>query len=327
MIRYVYTRMVYAIILIIAVVIINFLLIHVVPGDPVDALLGEFPAPPEYVEKLRHDFGLDRPLHVQLWRYLEKLAVGDLGFSFANRQPVISLLARHAGNTLLLMIPGLVAAAVFGLLLGAAAARKPGSIQDTIFTAISLGGYSLPIFWLAQMLIVVFAVFLGWLPAQGMASVFLLDDSLATRFGDYLLHLVLPGVTITVSYMAIVARVSRTSLVETSNQDFRLLALTKGLSPRRVFWRHVLPNALIPVVTVIGYNFGLALTGAILTETVFGWPGLGYLFITSIQTRDYPVMNGIFLLAAFAVVLANFLTDITYALIDPRVSASYKETG
>jgi peptide/nickel transport system permease protein len=320
--RYVLSRAAAAVFIIAVVMVVNFLLTHVVPGNPVDALVGEFPAPPEYVEKVKRDFGLDRPLLVQLWLYAAALAQGNLGFSFANREAVLPLILRHAGNTLLLMIPALSAAAIGGILLGSAAARRAGGLYDAALTAVTLAGYATPVFWLAQVLIVIFAVTLHWLPAQGMLSIDQGSGTLASVVKDYLRHLVLPGFAIAISYMAVVARVCRASLLEAMRQDFVLLALSKGLWPARVFWRHVLPNALIPVITVIGYNFGFALTGAILTETVFGWPGLGYLFITSIAKRDYPVLEGIFLFASVAVVLANLLTDLAYAAVDPRVRRS-----
>ena len=323
--RYVLSRAASAAFIVAVVMVVNFVLTHVVPGNPIDALVGEFPAPPDYVEKVREDFGLDRPLWVQLWRYGVALAQGNLGFSFANRQSVLPLILRHAGSTLLLMIPALSAAAVGGIFLGAAAARRIGGVSDAALTAVTLAGYSVPVFWLAQVLIVIFAVTLHWLPAQGMLSIDQGGGGVAAVIRDYLRHLVLPGFAVAISYMAVVARVCRASLLEAMRQDFVLLALSKGLEPNRVFWRHVLPNALIPVITVIGYNFGYALTGAILTETVFGWPGLGYLFITSIAKRDYPVLEGIFLFASVTVVLANLLTDLAYAVVDPRVWRSFAE--
>jgi len=325
--RYVLSRLAAAVFIIVAVVVVNFLLTHVVPGNPVDALVGEFPAPPDYVEKIKRDFGLDQPLATQLSLYVVALAQGNLGFSFANRQPVLPLILRHAGNTLLLMIPALSAAALGGILLGSMAARRAGSLSDAALTAVSLAGYAMPVFWLAQVLIVIFAVVLHWLPAQGMLSIEQGQGGFWALAKDYARHLVLPGFAIAISYMAVVARVCRASLLEAMRQDFVLLALSKGLRPDRVFWRHVLPNALIPVITVIGYNFGFALTGAILTETVFGWPGLGYLFITSVAKRDYPVLEGIFLLASFAVVLANLLTDLAYAMVDPRARRSFFEVA
>jgi ABC-type dipeptide/oligopeptide/nickel transport system permease component len=325
--RYLLARAVSAVIIVAVILVVNFVLTRILPGNPVDALVGEFPAPPEYVDKIRRDFGLDQSLGVQLWRYLAHLAQGDLGYSFANRQPVAGLVLRHAGQTLLLMIPALTVASVIAVLLGAAAARRAGTAYDAALTAVSLAGYSVPVFWLAQVLIVVFAVKLQWLPAQGMLSADRGGAGWLTLGRDYLTHLVLPGCAIAVSYMAVVARVTRASLGDALRQDFVLLALAKGLRPPRVFWRHVLPNALIPVITVIGYNFGYALTGAILTETVFGWPGLGYVFITSITKRDYPVLQGIFLLASISVVLANTLTDLAYAAVDPRIAQRYRHAS
>ena len=233
------------------------------------------------------------------------------------------LILRHAGQTLLLMVPALTVASVAAVLLGAATARRAGTVADAALTAVSLAGYSVPVFWLAQVLIVVFAVRLEWLPAQGMLSADRAGAGGLALVADYLWHLILPGSAIAVAYLAVVARVTRASLLQVLRQDFLLLALAKGLPPERVFWRHALPNALIPVITVIGYNFGYALTGAILTETVFGWPGLGYVFITSITKRDYPVLQGIFLLASISVVVANVLTDLAYAAADPRIGRRY----
>jgi len=320
--RYLLSRSISAVVLLVAVTIINFVLTHVLPGNPVDALVGEFPAPPAYIAIVRHNFGLDRPLDVQLLLYFENLLHGNLGFSFANQQPVLPLVLQRSVFTLLLMLPALTVASAVGVALGGAAARRAGSLWDPLITTISVGGYSIPIFWLAQVLIVIFAVQLSVLPAQGMLSVTAEKAGLGL-VGDYLRHLILPGFAIAASYMALAARVARASFARASHEDFALLALAKGLSRAGVFWRHVVPNGLIPVVTVIGYNFSYALTGAILTETVFGWPGVGYLFITSTDKRDYPVLDAIFLLATVTVILTNLLTDLTYAVIDPRVRRSY----
>src|SRR3954452_5624079 len=301
--------------MVLGIVVVNFLITHILPGDPIDVLVGDFPAPAEYVAQVRHEFGLDQPLATQLWLYLVNLAQGNLGFSFLNRQPVLSLILQRAGATLLLMVPALVLASVIGIAIAVKAARHAGRALDSVLTGVSLVGYSIPVFWLAQVLIVVFAVNLGWLPAQGMLSL----RSSGTGFGvvvDFLKHWVLPGFCITLYYLAVVARVARSSMLEMLDQDFVLTARAKGVSERAVLWRHVLPNSLIPVITVIGYNFAYSLTGAILTETVFAWPGLGSLFIGSIGNRDYPVLAGIFLLAATAVVISNLITDMLYAAAD-----------
>ena len=307
--------------MVVGIVVVGFLITHILPGDPVDVLVGDFPAPPEYIAQVRHEFGLNAPLATQLWRYVANLAQGNLGFSFVNRQPVLALILHRAGATLLLMVPALMLASILGVMIAVRAARRAGGAMDGFLTGVSLVGYSIPVFWLAQLLIVVFAVRLGWLPAQGMLSIRTPSTGLGI-VGDYAKHWVLPGFCITVYYLAVVARVARSSMLEMLHQDFVLTARAKGLSERAVLWKHVLRNSLIPVITVIGYNFGYSLTGAILTETVFAWPGLGSLFITSIGNRDYPVLAGIFLLAAVAVVLANLITDLLYAAADPRVRVS-----
>ncbi len=319
---YLLARLGWAVPIVIAILIINFLIIHLVPGDPIQALVGDFPTPPGYAEQIRKEYGLDQPLLTQLWLYLVNLAGGNLGFSFANRQPVLPLILDRARFTLLLMLPALTCAAVLGVVLALAAAPRAGSLYDSSVTAISLIGFSVPIFWLGQILIIAFAIKLRWLPAQGMIS---LRETLTgwAAVADVLWHLVLPGFSVTIYYIAVVARVARASVLDALSQDFVLTAKAKGLSGRYVLWRHVLPNALIPVATVIGYNFGYSLTGAILVETVFAWPGIGNLFIASIGNRDYPVLQGIFLLTAVAVVLANVVTDMLYAVLDPRVRGSY----
>jgi peptide/nickel transport system permease protein len=320
--RFLLARLAWTVPILFVILVVNFLIIHLAPGDPVQALVGDFPAPPGYLEQIRHDFGLDQPLWVQLVRYGQNLLQGHLGYSFANRQPVLDLILARAGTTLVLMIPGLIAASVLGVVLALAAAPRAGSALDSGITALSLFGYSVPIFWLGQLLVILFAVDLGWLPAQGMTSL----RGSATGWGyvrDVAWHLVLPAFSITIFFVAVVARVARASIVGVLSEDFVTTAMAKGLSRRRILWRHVLPNAMIPVVTVIGYSFGYSLTGAILVETVFAWPGLGSLFVASIGNRDYPVLQGILLLSAVMVVLANLATDLVYALLDPRVRRSY----
>jgi len=315
---FIFSRIIWGFAIVLAILVLNFLIIHTVPGDPLQALLGDFPVPPGYAEKIRADFGLDQPLSTQLWLYLSNLAHGNLGFSFANRAPVLTLVLARLGPTLLLMLPALAFAAVFGVMLGVAAAPRSGSFQDSAITAISLFGYSVPVFWLGQLLIIVFAINLGWLPAQGMLN---MRDELhgLDLVWSVLHHLILPCFSVMIFYVAIVARVARASIIEALHQDYVMTAKAKGLSRRYILWHHVLPNAMIPVATVIGYNFGLSLTGAILVETVFAWPGIGSLFITSISNRDYPVLQGVFLLAAVSVVVVNICTDLLYALLDPRV--------
>src|SRR5215471_8240350 len=311
--HYLLMRLAWAIPTIVAIAILNFLIVHLAPGDPTQALVGDFPTPPGYVEQIRHDYGLDQPLPVQLWRYVGNLAHGNLGFSFANHRDVLTLILERTRFTLLLVLPALALAALLGIVVALAASPRAGTVTDYGITALSLFGYSVPIFWLGKIFIVVFAIDLRLLPAQGMTS--LRAPSIgAGAVLDVLWHLVLPLFSVTIYYVAIVARVARASVLEALHQDFVLTARAKGLTSRRVLWRNVLPNALIPVITVIGYSFGSSLTGAILVETVFAWPGLGSLFITAITNRDYPVLEGILLFAGVMVVLANLLTDLLYAV-------------
>ena len=316
--RYIAVRIAWAVFTVAGILFINFLVMRLVPGDPVLALVGEFPVPPDYIENMRRQLGLDQPIAVQLWLYLVGLAKGDLGFSFVNRLPVVDTIFSRASYTLLLMLPALVLASFIGVALSIVAAPRAGGAIDSAVSAISTFGYSVPIFWLGQVLVVIFVLNLGWLPAQGMTSL------RAPRTGvgsilDIVWHMVLPVFCITIYYLAVIARVARASVMQALHQDFVLTARGKGLSRRYVLWRHVLPNAFLPVITVIGYSFGHSLTGAILVETVFSWPGLGQLFINSIASRDYPTLQGIFLMTSTLVVCVNLLTDVLYAFIDPRV--------
>lgn len=317
--RFLFSRLLAAIPVVLSIMVLSFLLLRLVPGDPVTALVGDYPAPPEYIAQMRHDFGLDQPLIVQFWLYISHMLQGDLGFSFVNRQPVADLLLDRAVRTLGLMIPALICSSLLGIFLALFGSRHPGKRVDTLISGLSLIGYSTPIFWFGQLLIIVFAVNLHWLPAQGMASLRGVGPGFFPAFLDLFLHWIMPGFAITLFYAGVVARVARASLHEVLNQDFIVTALAKGLTEREVLRKHALPNAMIPVASVIGYNFGHALTGTIMVEAVFAWPGLGGLFLSSITSRDYPVLQGIFLLAAMTVVIANLVTDCVYGLIDPRI--------
>ena len=321
MARFIVSRLLWAAATVVAVVILSFLVVHVVPGDPIQALIGDYPAPEEYVAQTRALFGLDQPLSTQLWLYVVNLVQGNLGFSFAGRQPVLDLVMQHAPLTLLLTIPALIFSAVIGVVLALASAPRIGGKLDNTITVSTLLGSSVPIFWLGQMLVIVFAIRLGWLPAQGMASL-RSPPSGIRAITEVVWHLVLPVTCLTLLYTTIVVRVARASVIDALSHDFVLTAKAKGLSRREILWKHVLPNAASPIVTVIGFNFGHCLTGAILVEAVFAWPGLGNAFIASIQNRDYAVSQGTFLFVALAVILANFVTDILTALIDPRIRQS-----
>lgn len=316
--RYALGRLINALPLVLGVIVVNFVLISLAPGDPVTSLIGEFPAPPEYVERVRRDYGLDRSLPERLFLYLRNVASGDLGFSFANRQPVLNLIAERLSRTLLLMLFTVVLATTVGVALGVWAARRPHSIVDRSATGFALTGFAVPEFWLGQVLILVFAVWLGWLPAGGFRSV-RIDYTGWAAVVDYARHMILPMMALSFRYMAITTRLTRASLLEVLNTQYILAARARGLSDRTVLWRHALRAAALPVVTVIGYNFSFIVAGSALVETVFGWPGVGRLMYDSIYTRDYPVLLGILLMVSIAVILVNLLTDVAYAVLDPRV--------
>ncbi len=316
--RYAAGRLLQAVPLLLGVIAVNFLLISLAPGDPVNTLLGEYPAPPEYVAQLRQEFGLDQPAPVRLGLYVWNVVRGNLGFSFAYRLPVASLVVERLGNTFLLMATALTLAAVLGVALGVAAARRPGSGLDAASTGVSLAGFSIPDFWLAQLLVLLFAVALGWLPAQGIRSVREEYTGMAAAL-DLARHLILPAVALSFRYMALIARLTRASMIEAMSQDFILAARARGLPEHLVLWQHGLRNAALPVVTVIGYNFAFVLAGSALVETVFGWPGVGRLLYDAILQRDTPVLLGILLMVSATVVVVNLLVDLLYALLDPRV--------
>jgi len=311
-------RLLIAVPLLISVVVVNFTLIELAPGDPITVLVGDYPAPDEYVAQVRKDYGLDQNLPQRLVAYLGQVARGNLGYSFVNRQPVLELILERLGATLALTLTSLAFATLVGVALGALAARRHGGAFDASLQTASLAGYSIPEFWIGQILIIVFAVWLGWLPSQGAHSLRAPRDGFGAAL-DTASHLVLPALALSFRYLALISRMTRASLIEVLNADFILAARSRGASERRVLFGHALRNAAPPVVTVIGYNLGLVLAGATLIESVFGWPGIGRLLFTSISARDYPVMTGILLLLSAAVVIANLLTDIVQAVIDPRV--------
>lgn len=315
---YILRRCAQAVPLLLGVVIVNFLLVQLAPGDPVTLLVGDFPAPEEYVRQVRADFGLDRPLPERLVQYLVQLGHGNLGYSFANRLSVVDLIASRIGATLELMLTALALALIVGVLLGIIAARGRGRVADWIAQLTALVGYSVPDFWLGQILIILFAVVLGVLPAQGIRS----PRSVATGFDAFLEtlpYLVLPTLALSLRFIALFSRITRSAMLDVLNADFVLGARAKGVSEWRVLFTHVLRNAALPIVTVVGYNLGLLIAGSALIETVFSWPGIGRLLFDSITKRDYPVMTGILLLVSFTVVVANLLTDLAYAALDPRV--------
>ena len=313
-------RLLHAIPLLLAVVVLNFLLIAFTPGDPITLLVGDFPAPPEYIAQMRRDFGLDQPVWMQLLHYLGKVARGDFGYSFANQQPVSTLIVDRLGATLELTLTALAFASVVGVVLGIAAARARGGVADTAIQGVSSAGYSIPDFWLGQLLILAFAIGLGWLPSQGNNPV----RGVAPGFDgvvEHLHYLILPAFALSLRYLALITRITRAAMLEVMDADFILAARARGASEWTVVG-HALRNAAAPVLTVIGYNVGFVLAGSALIEAVFAWPGIGRLLYESISKRDYPVMLAILLMVSATVVVANLVTDIVHRMIDPRIERS-----
>ncbi|MEO8417851.1 MAG: nickel ABC transporter permease [Methylophilaceae bacterium] len=285
------------------VLLLTFLLVHLVPGDPVEVMLGESAIAADRAQ-LRADLGLDQPLAVQFGDYLNKLAHGDFGRSIHSSQPISALLAERVPATAKLALTALLIALCIGLPLGIIAALKAGRWPDGFATMLSLTLSAMPHFWLGPLLMLVFALWLGWLPVSGMES--------ATA-------IVLPALTLGFGLAAILTRMTRASLLEVLHEDFVRTARAKGLPERTVILRHALRAALLPIVTVVGLQLGSLLAGAVITETVFSWNGVGLLLVESIEKRDYPVTQACVLVIALVYVLVNLLTDLAYTRLDPRI--------
>ncbi len=318
LLRYILRRLLQAIPLILGIVVVNFCLIHLAPGDPIVTLVGEYQASPEYLEGIRKEYGLDRPLPAQLFFYVLSVLRGNFGYSFSFKQPVLGVILERVPVTALLMGVAIIYSTLLGVVFGVISSKRQYSKTDHFFTLLSLVGYSLPVFWLGQILLITLSLKSSLFPAQGMQS---LREPLTgiAYWVDLLHHLVLPAFALGLSYLAINTRFVRASMIEVMSQDYVRTAWAKGLSERMVTYKHALRNALLPLVTMTGLNFGFLLAGGVLTEIVFAWPGLGRLTYDSIYTRDYPVLMGMFILISLGVILANLLTDIVYSVLDPRI--------
>ena len=319
MLRSTTARIAQAIGLILAVVCLNFLLIHITPGDPATVIVGESGAgDPELLEQIRAQYGLDRPVIVQLLSYVGQVATGDLGDSYFFNQSVTSLILQRLWPTVLLVGTALAFAVAAGTMVGVATARRPESPLSHGATVLALVGFSMPVFWTGIMLVILFASAWKLLPVQGWHDVSY-PDGLFWNMLDVGEHLVLPALTLGLIYLAQYSRLSRASMLEVLESDYVRTARAKGLGERRVVYKHALRNAIIPVVTVIGLQFGALLSGALLVETVFNWPGLGRLAFDSILRRDTSVLLGVLLVSSVMVIVANLLTDLLYTIIDPRI--------
>ncbi|MDR7554088.1 MAG: ABC transporter permease [Armatimonadota bacterium] len=301
--RYIATRLLLAVPVVFGVAFVVFAMVRVIPGDPAQVIAGEA-ATREFVEAVRRELGLDRPLLVQFAAFTANLLRGDLGRSVRSRAPVTHELWARIPNTVTLALAGLAVAVSVGIAAGVVSAMRPYSVIDTLVMLAALLGLSMPVFWSGLMMILVFAVWLGWLPAVGTGTP---------------LHLVLPAVTLGLATAAIIARMTRSSMLEVLRADYVRTARAKGLAERVVVNRHAFRNALIPVITVVGLQMGTLLSGAVLTESVFAWPGIGRLLVEGVLARDYPVVQGAVLVVAFAFAVVNLVVDVLYAVVDPRI--------
>ena len=334
MLRYLVRRLLLLIPILFGVSLLIFFWIRALPGGPAESLLGER-ATPQLVEEYRHRYGLDKPVYVQYWAYLKTTLSGDLGVSIADRRRVTYDIRQRFPATVELAIAAMVFAISLGVPLGFLAAKRHGGFFDNFSLVFSLIGISIPIFFLAIILKYIFAIRLGWLPSVGRESItsnakhptnFYIIDAIIERdwaaLGDTIKHLILPAIALGSIPLAIIMRITRASVLDVQNEDYVRTARAKGLPPRTVDRRHVFRNALLPVTTIIGLQTGLLLSGAVLTETVFAFPGMGSWLRDAIFNRDYPVLQGGILFLAIVFVLVNLIVDVSYAFINPRIRYS-----
>ena len=314
---YLLRRLIQIIPMLLGIGTLTFLLIHFAPGDPIVALSGEF-STAEYQREMKAYYGLDRPLWQQYGRYIINVLGGDFGRSYYYKQPVTIVILERLPSTLLLVIPSLVLSSGLGIWLGALSAQKRRSLSDFGITTTALVSYAIPIFWFAQLLLLLFAVQLDWFPVQGMRDV-RANYSSWRLWLDVAYHMTLPVITMTSQQLALILVLTRAGLDNELQQDYVRTARSKGLAERQVLRYHALRNALLPVVTVIGGRIGFLFAGAVLTETVFAWPGLGRLVLSASLNRDHPLILGLFLFISLAVLLSNLITDLLYAWLDPRI--------
>ncbi|MBM20708.1 MAG: ABC transporter permease [Stappia sp.] len=322
MLRFILMRLVKAAIILVAILVLNFFLIHAAPGDPAAVMAGEAGAADEiFIEQLRERFGLDKPLLTQLGLYLGGVLQFDLGFSYRQQMPVADLIFQRLPATLLLTLSAFVMSLLLGTLLGVIASARVGKWSDTVISVLALLFYATPLYWAALMAVLVFSVELNWLPGFGYETVGANYTGFA-RALDIGQHLILPATTLGLFFMAVYMRMTRASMLEVSRLDFVKTARAKGLPNSVIQRRHIFRNAMLPVVTLAGLQAGQLVGGAVLTETVFAWPGIGRLMFEALAQRDYNLLLGIFFISAAMVLLFNLITDILYRVVDPRIRVS-----
>ena len=316
---YVIRRLILIIPTFLLISVVIFAIIHLAPGDPAQAIAGRHTPSKAVMEEIRKDYGLDQIIPVQYAIWLNKLLHGDLGFSYLSNRPVIVMIGERVLRTLELMLAAEATSVIIAIVLGVIAAVKHYSIADALTSLGALIGYSTPNFWLALMAILVFTVWLGWLPSSGTATLGMQFASPFDALVDHLKHLILPTSILVLGWTAYLFRMVRSSMLEVLGQDYITTARAKGLKERVVIYKHALRNALLPVVTYLGYSMGFLLGGAAVIESIFAWPGLGQFFVEIALLRDYPTLMGLGMIIALMVLLANLCADVAYAIVDPRI--------
>ena len=322
MARFILARLGKAAGILLAIVALNFLLIQAAPGDPAAVMAGEAGATDEkFIAQLRQQFGLDRSLPEQMAIYMKGVATLNLGYSYRQQMPVADLIFTRLPATLLLTFSAFVISLVLGTLAGVVASARVGTVADTLISTVALIFYATPLFWIALMAVILFSVTLDWLPGFGYETVGAGYTGFR-RVLDIGQHLIMPATTLGLFFMAVYMRMTRASMLEVSRLDFVKTARAKGLAPRVILWRHTFRNAMRPIVTLAGLQAGQLVGGAVLTETVFAWPGIGRLMFEALAQRDYNLLLGIFFVSAAMVLLFNLITDVAYRFVDPRIRAS-----
>lgn len=318
LIKYIIKRLLQGIPMILAVVILCFCIIQLAPGDPITLMTVGYTPTEEMREILEETWGLNQPVIEQLLNYLRRMLSGDFGYSYVQSATVVSVLAERLPKTFLLMFTSLGLSTIIGTLFGIYCSRKMYSLSDNIFRVIALVGYSAPMFWIAEVLILIFGVNLKWFPVSGMVS--LRNNYTGLRYVlDVAHHMVLPVLTLTFWFSAMMIRITRTKMADVLQNDYIKTALAKGASERRVTFAHAFRNAMAPLVTVVGMEFGSMFMGACVIETIFAWPGTGRLMYNAICERDYNLVTGLFFVIAVSVIVVNIIVDIIYAILDPQI--------
>jgi len=320
---YLLKRLAYTVILVLVVISVNFAIFMLMPGDPAERLVSsKMLGRADVIKTLLEQWGFDRPLPERFAKYVQNMLTGQFGYSYRSNKPVAMEAWERLGNTLILVVPPEIFAVVFGVVVGAYAANKRGKLLDNLSVSLSLTLYALPVFWIAMMLILIFSLQLGWLPSShSFPDYWMLypPSNMLQDLGTRLTHLLLPWITLFIISFGAYVLLTRASVLEAITEDYVVTARAKGLKERTILFKHTLRNALLPIITEIAITFGFTLSGAIITEQVFVYPGLGWWTWSAIENNDFPVLQAIFFLIAVCVIFANFIADVTYGFIDPRI--------